>query len=372
MQHTNLIQFSAQRRSRSICLSKHVFATGVGSRPHRLFLILFLLSLLLLLTLPVAGQGQFLYTTNNNAITITGYTGSNGVVLIPDSIAGLPVTSIGDWAFYATSVTDALIPDTVSSIGNGAFFDCGSLTNVIIGSSVTNIGDWAFGFCPNLTSVTFRGNAPSLGGADVFYGDTNLTIIYRQPWTKGWGATFGGFPVLVPGDIPLYWAWPATLFTTGNVTYAEYTWFYGGCEVIYNVGPLIRNGNSFWYDFDLAKQTRVTCPLIIIKMTTTVSLGTLAPGTYTLITTAWGTPVATNTFTIPVPTPTLRPIGFASDGSFQIELLNGVTNVSYVLQCSTNLVNWTSLSTNSVGQPLRDAGPIFPGSRFYRVQVVRQ
>ena len=55
--------------------------------------------LLLLLTLPAVVQAQFNYTTNNGTITITGYTGPGGAVAIPDTINGLPVTSIGDYAF---------------------------------------------------------------------------------------------------------------------------------------------------------------------------------------------------------------------------------------------------------------------------------
>ena len=51
--------------------------------------------------------------------------------------------------------------------------------------------------------------------------------------------------------------------------------------------------------------------------------------------------------------------------------LTGVTNVTYVLQCSTDLVNWTSLSTNSVEQQLRDPSPVLPGSRYYRVQILQ-
>ena len=53
----------------------------------------------LMVTLPACLYAQFDYITNNGAITITGYTGSDGVVAIPSTMAGLPVTSIGDWAF---------------------------------------------------------------------------------------------------------------------------------------------------------------------------------------------------------------------------------------------------------------------------------
>ncbi len=147
-----------------------------------------LLALLFLLLLPTMLQAQFTYTTNNDAVTITGYTGSNSSVIIPSVISNLPVTRVGDWAFYATSVANILIPDSITSIEDGAFFDCQSLTNVTLGSSVTNIGNWVFGFCNNLISINCRGNAPSLDGSNVFYG--NLATIYYLSGSIGWGLTF--------------------------------------------------------------------------------------------------------------------------------------------------------------------------------------
>ncbi len=59
-----------------------------------------LLPWLLVLALITAVQAQdYTYTTNNGTITITQYTGPGGAVTIPDTINGLPVTSIGDQAF---------------------------------------------------------------------------------------------------------------------------------------------------------------------------------------------------------------------------------------------------------------------------------
>ena len=55
---------------------------------------------MLLLALPATVQAQFTFTTNNGAITITGYTGLGGAVPILGSTNGLPVTSIGYEAFY--------------------------------------------------------------------------------------------------------------------------------------------------------------------------------------------------------------------------------------------------------------------------------
>jgi len=170
--------------------------------------------------------------------------------------------------------------------------------------------------------------------------------------------------------LPVTCQGPVSLVTTGSVTYAEYSWVEGDCLGLFGIGPVIRNGNNFSYNLDLGDETGVPCDLLIFIETDTVALGTLAPGDYTLTTTSWNVPVATNTFTVPTnSTPMFQPIGFDTNGAFNIQL-TGVPNVSYVLQCSTNLVDWTSLTTNSVGPPLRDISPILPGPRFYRVQIV--
>lgn len=163
------------------------------------------------------------------------------------------------------------------------------------------------------------------------------------------------------------WRGSISLVTTNNVTYAEYLWPLPCCQSIVSTGPLMHNGNTFWYDFDIMGPPVCSCLSIILEHTT-ITLGTLDPGVYTLITTSWGVPVATNTFT--VPTLVLSPIGFADDGSFQIQLLNGITNANYVLQCSTNLVDWTSLSTNSLVPMLTDTSPVLPGPCYYRVQIL--
>jgi hypothetical protein len=52
------------------------------------------------LVLVIQVQAQFNYTINNGAITITEYTGSGGAVSIPSTINGLPVSGIGESAFY--------------------------------------------------------------------------------------------------------------------------------------------------------------------------------------------------------------------------------------------------------------------------------
>lgn len=163
------------------------------------------------------------------------------------------------------------------------------------------------------------------------------------------------------------WGGFISLVTTNNVSYAKCLWYLPCCQNINSTGPLVRRGNTFSYDFDILGPPICPCALIITE-DTTITLGTLDPGVYTLITTSWGMPVATNTFT--VPTLVLHPVGFSGDGSFQIQLLNGITNANYVLQYSTNLVDWTSVSTNSLVPVLTDNSPVFPGPCYYRVEIL--
>jgi len=131
-----------------------------------------------LLMLSVVVQGDdYTYEINNGTITITGYNGSGGAVVIPGEIGGVPVTRIGDWAFYGcTSLTTVTIPNSVTSIGDWAFRDCEGLTSVTIPNSVTTLGVYAFYSCSALTSVTI-GNSVTSIGESPFSGCTSLSGI---------------------------------------------------------------------------------------------------------------------------------------------------------------------------------------------------
>lgn len=95
-----------------------------------------------------------------------------GAYIIPNS-----VISIGDYAFYnCRFLTSITIPNSVTKIGNYAFFDCSALAFAAIPGSVTSVGDRAFSFCSGLTTMDIPNLVASIGD-EAFAGCSGLTSI---------------------------------------------------------------------------------------------------------------------------------------------------------------------------------------------------
>ena len=85
--------------------------------------------------------------------------GSLTSITIPNS-----VTSIGRGAFFGcVSLTGITIPNSVTSIGERAFQSCSSLTSIKIPNSVTSIDDVAFGNCEKLTDIIIPDSVKTIG-----------------------------------------------------------------------------------------------------------------------------------------------------------------------------------------------------------------
>ena len=169
-------------------------------------------------------SGDYEYALlDDGTVEITGYSGDAEELIIPDTLAGKKVTSIGDKAFAIhNSLFSVTIPDSVTQIGvnpfaycdtlrsisispehpyfsaidgvlfrkadkcllsypvgrqsvtynipqgitaieSSAFYDCKFLTRVTIPDSVTSIGDCAFSLCDSLTSITIPDSVEQIG-----------------------------------------------------------------------------------------------------------------------------------------------------------------------------------------------------------------
>ena len=139
------------------------------------------------------------YEIKGDAVTITGCDKkASGALIIPATIEGKSVTSIGDKAFSLCGrLTSITIPDSVTNIGGGAFSGCSALTRIEVAAgnvnytevngvlfntektvlhtypagkiwgnynipdTVTSIGQSAFDTCKSLTSITIPDSAVS-------------------------------------------------------------------------------------------------------------------------------------------------------------------------------------------------------------------
>ncbi|WP_034449497.1 leucine-rich repeat protein [Butyrivibrio sp. AE2032] len=73
------------------------------------------------------------------------------------------ITNIQDYAFASTKVTNIDIPNTVTSIGTGAYYGCKANQKLVIPNKVTSIGAGAFGYCTNLTGLEIPASVKNIG-----------------------------------------------------------------------------------------------------------------------------------------------------------------------------------------------------------------
>ena len=212
----------------------------------------------------------FTYVISNNEITITGLTDygrERRTIIIPESINGYPVTSIGDNAFYQCSgfIGNLTIPSSVTSIGNYAFYRCsgfagdliippnvitignhsfdycsGFTGNLVIPSSVTSIGDYAFVGCSGLTgNLTIGSNVTTIGGsAFQGCGFTGGLTIPSSVTRIGHGAFYGcsGFT----GSLTI----PSSVTAIGGSAFYQCSGFTGSPTISSNVTVI--EGSTFY------------------------------------------------------------------------------------------------------------------------------
>ena len=133
------------------------------------------------------GNKRTEYTIPNSVTTI-----GDGAFWDCDSLTSVTipnsVTTIGYGAFEScSSLTSVTIPNSVKKIWGSAFYHCDSLTSVTIPNSVTTIGYGAFESCSSLTSVTIPNSVKKIGESAFYHCDSLSDVYYsgsEEQWKK--------------------------------------------------------------------------------------------------------------------------------------------------------------------------------------------
>ena len=184
-----------------------------------------------------------------NSVTSIGedaFYGCSGLtsITIPNS-----VTSIGNHAFNRCSgLTSVTIPNSVTSIGGSAFYGCLGLTSIEIPNSVTSIGSYAFMYCLGLTSIEIPNSVTSIGSSAFastgWWNKQPDGLVYKDGWLLGGkGSSPSGYIVIKDGTKAI-----------GNYAF-YYCNFLRSITIPSSVTSI--GADAFYYCFDL-KEVHIT------------------------------------------------------------------------------------------------------------------
>lgn len=128
---------------------------------------------------PVSDESIFSIRTVKDGVEIEGCERDTKekVVVVPDTLAGKKVTSIGFGAFTELENVEAIVlPDSVTRIGESAFTNCEKLKFVHFGKGLKTTGNMVFNSCPALKEIELPEGMTTMTGVFVF-GCSSLEVI---------------------------------------------------------------------------------------------------------------------------------------------------------------------------------------------------
>lgn len=349
---------------------------------------------------PALTEGPYTYEISNGEATITEFDRYfSGTLAITNTLGGSPVTAISESTFFEHAISAVIIPETVTSIGEGPFVDCNNLTNISVkaanpsysatngvlfdkhytaliqyppglkggyevpftvteishdafqaclhlteikmSTAVTNIGDRAFWACFALTNISFSSGLIRIG--DQAFGLTDITSLTIPDTVTDIGEqAFDGSSL--------------TKVTIGSKVANIGSWAFCDCPFLTNVffkGNASNLGNSVFDFISLSAVSSAT----VYYLPGTTGWGTTFGGLPTLL---WN----------PIVQPDAN-FGFAS-GLFGFNIV-GTTNIPVRLEATTNVASgtWLQVTNANLGATgsltVKDPDSSICPSRFYRI-----
>ena len=146
---------------------------------HKLFtFIILIFTMLGLAPALVFAEEEFTYIQDEQGVVITGYTGENTNVVIPDTIEDIAVYAIGEEAFFANEIIESVsLNQNIKSIGLYAFASCPKLENISFMEGLVSLEEGAFQYCTQLNNVFLPEGLQTISN-NVFYGCNSLEEMY--------------------------------------------------------------------------------------------------------------------------------------------------------------------------------------------------
>lgn len=146
------------------------------------------------------------YTVEGGAARVTGYTGSAETLVVPETLGGAPVTTIGEHAFSGNkTLRSVTFPATLTEIETFAFYQCTALESAELPEGVTQTGEHAFNGCAALKMAAIPATLTDLGYGTFISCDSLLVyeVARGNPKYKSAGGVLfsadGGTLVSCPG-----------------------------------------------------------------------------------------------------------------------------------------------------------------------------
>lgn len=103
-------------------------------------------------------------------------TTASGALVVPDTIEGLPVTSVGNSAFYfCGQLTSVTLPESVTTFGTNVYGYCGNLVSATLPANLSQIPNGTFAGCTSLSSITIPDGVVSIGS--TAFASTSISSI---------------------------------------------------------------------------------------------------------------------------------------------------------------------------------------------------